>query len=466
MKSKNSQISLQIILFSAIFVFIITIFINWFYLTFQYSLKEYYKSTALYIAESGIEYYRWRLNHNPLDYQNINSPLVQNFYDKNGRFLGKYTLEITPPATGSTIVTIKSKGEIDSNPPIEKIVKVKVGRPSLAKYAIIVNENVRFGEGTEVYGEIYSNGGIRFDGLAHNLVSSAMESYDDPDHSGGYEFGVHTHIPPVDPLPPSSVPVRSDIFKAGRKFPVPRLDFNMLTLDLAEIKNMASSSGFYWANSEGYGYELVIKPNNKFDLYKVTRIKSSGLSCSNLTWTIYSTSSLIRDRDLPDNGVMFFEDNLWVRGQINNRRVTIAVGRFPDQENTRPRIIVNQSLRYTNYDGSDAISLISQGDLLIGLESENDIRIDAALVSQEGFIGRPYYSNGCGTFYLRNSLTSYGMIASNKRYGFAWVCRGNTYCSGYRYRNLIYDSNLFYRPPPYFPLASDFYQIIDYEEIK
>jgi hypothetical protein len=52
---------------------------------------------------------------------------------------------------------------------------------------------MRFGAGTEVFGKIHSNVGIRFDGVAHNVISSGVASFDDPDHGGGNEFGVHTH---------------------------------------------------------------------------------------------------------------------------------------------------------------------------------------------------------------------------------------------------------------------------------
>ena len=42
------------------------------------------------------------------------------------------------------------------------------------------------------------------------------------------------------------------------------------------------------------------------------------------------------------------------------------------------------------------------------------------------------------------------MIATNKRYGFAF-----TDGTGYATRTIIYDAALLYSPPPYFPLAAD-----------
>jgi hypothetical protein len=53
------------------------------------------------------------------------------------------------------------------------------------------------------------------------------------------------------------------------------------------------------------------------------------------------------------------------------------------------------------------------------------------------------------------------MIASYQRYGFAW-----TDGTGYVNRDITYDANLLYAPPPSFPLTSDQYQIISWQEVK
>jgi hypothetical protein len=152
---------------------------------------------------------------------------------------------------------------------------------------------------------------------------------------------------------------------------------------------------------------------------------------------------------------------VWVRGSINGARLTIASGKFPDNQTTRTNIIVNQDLRYTNYDGRDVISLISQNNINIGLYSNDVLRIDAALIAQNGRIGRYYYGSACSPYHVRSSITSYGMIGTNQRYGFAY-----TDSTGYTSRNLVYDANLLYGPPPSFPLAASQYSLISWEEIQ
>lgn len=463
MKTK-SQISLYILLYSGLALFLLSGFLIWTQSFFIATQKEIIKKKLFYVAESGIEYYRWHLAHNPQDFTdgtNQPGPYIHTFYDRFGNPIGKFILDIASPTIGSTITQIKSTGFLNEFPNIEKSILVTLGIPSFAKYSVVVNDNIRFGQGTVVYGEIHSNYGIRFDGVAYNLVKSSLKTYDDPDHEGPQEWAVHTHVPPVDPYPPTPYPNRPDVFKAGRLVEVPRLDFNNITYDLYKIKQEAINRGVYIGPSNAQGYEIILRTDGKFDLYKVTQVYSS---CSNPSWSIRN-KSFIRTYDIPGNGVIFVEDHIWVSGKINNKRILIGAAKFPVSQSTLKNIIINQSLLYTNYDGKDVIGLIAQNDITVGLKSSDNIRIDAALIAQNGRVWRPYYTSDCGSEYKRNSITVYGMIATNQRYGFSWVC-GDIYCSGYKDRYLIYDANLLYGPPPYFPLSTSFYEILKWLELK
>ena len=470
----------QIIIHALVFGFVAFVFMSslasWAVINIKASSRAVNQELAFQIAEAGIEYYRWHLAHAPTDYQDGTGqpgPYVHDFYDKDNNVIGQFTLNITPPPVGSTIVTINSTGTVNSDSEAVSVVEAQLAIPSLAKYSVAVNSDVRFGAGTTALGPIHSNGGVRFDGVAFNLVTSAKENYDDPDHAGGNEFGVHTHVNPVDPLPPQDVPVRDDVFMVGRQFPVPMVDFAGFTSDLANIKSNAQNDGLYFADSGELGYHITFNTNNTFNLFKVTSLvpQPNGW-CSNWanedrwgTWSI-NNESFIGTYTIPENGLVFVEDDVWVDGQINSSRVTIASGRFPENSSTYTNIIVNNDLLYTNYDGQDVISLMAQGDVLIGLVSENDLRVDAALVAQNGKVGRNfYYSPFCGETSLRNSITLYGIIATNQRYGLAWGCWWG-FCSGYAERNIVYDANLLYGPPPSFPLTASQYETISWKKIK
>lgn len=466
-KMQKGQLLIPIIIFSSVALVIMSGIINWTRTTIQANRDLIVREKAIQLAESGIDYYRWHLAHDQDDYQDgtgAPGPYIHQVYDKNNNLIGEFSLNIIPPITGSTKVKIESTGAPASGT-IERTIRVEMAIPSLAKYAVAANDDMRFGEGTEIFGPIHSNKGIRFEGLAHNIVTSALYSYDDPDHTGANEFAVHTHDSPTDPLPPTAVPNRPDIFEVGRQFPVPAVDFTGLTSDLAQIKANAQTSGRYFAASGSQGYKITFNTNDTFSVRKVTSQYTDN-NCSNPgnqpgwgIWSINNTSN-VGTYAIPANGLIFVEDNVWVEGAINSARVTLAAGRFPDNPSNRPQITINNDLLYTNYDGTDVIALISQGNLNVGLVSDTNLRIDAALVSQNGRVGRYYYESDCNPYYIRSSLTLYGMIASNIRYGFAY-----TNGTGYQIRDITYDANLLYGPPPSFPLTSDQYEILSWEEI-
>ena len=485
--TQRGSILIQVIMFSGVAIILLSGLVTWGITNVRVATQTTNRELALQIAESGIDYYRWHLAHAPQDYQDgatSTGPYVHDFKDKDGNVIGSFTLTITPPALGSTLVTIKSTGKTLADTGVSRSIVTRLAKPSLAKYSLIANEDLRFGPGTEIFGLVHSNGGIRFDGLAHNIVSSAKTSYDDQDHTDTtLEFAVHTHVTP----PPGSglstgplsserasgtLPARPDIFVAGRQFPVPAIDFPGIIADLAQIKADAVAQGKYYGASGTQGYYILLKTNDTFDIYKVNSLVAmSGGDCSTNgtaskqtewgSWSINTKTLLASSVPFPANGLLFVEDNLWIEGQISSARLTVAAAKFPDSASTRKSITINNNLTYTNYDSRDSLALIAQNNINVGYKSADTQRIDAALVAQNGRAGRYYYSSACNGEYSRTALTLYGMVATNQRYGFAY-----SDSTGYTARNIIYDASLLYSPPPSFPLTSDQYSILSWEEVK
>lgn len=475
---KSGFVLVNVLVFGVIAMIVTSALVNWGATMIKATRQLTAKEQALQIAEAGIDYYRWHLAHAPNDYKDgtastSNGPFIHDFEDKDGNVIGKFALTITPPPTGSTLIKIKSKGTVIADENVSRSIQVSLAIPSFAKFAVVANDSMRFGEGTEVFGPIHSNGGIRFDGLAHNVVTSALSTYTDTDSDActTNSWGVHTCSGTDDPSPNTPVNNRSDIFMAGRQFPVAAIDFLGITTDLSSMKANAISSGKYFAASGVQGYHIVLKTNDTFDIYKVNSLVTPSNNCRNSsssgagwgTWSINTQTLFQSNVAFPSNGIIFVEDHLWVDGQIDTARLTLAAGRFPDSSSTWKDITINSDLQYTNFDGQDAIALVAQGNVNVGLNSDTDLILDAALISQNGRIGRYFYSSSC-TNYLRNSITLYGMLGTSHRYGFSWIS-GGTQVSGYTTRNIIYDSNLLYAPPPSFPLTSNQYSILSWEEV-
>lgn len=479
MNFKKGLVLVNVLVFGTIAIVITVALVRWVGTVIAATRQLAAREQAFHIAEAGIDYYRWHLAHAPTDYTSGTGnpgPYHFPFNDKDGNRIGQYSLTITPPPIGSTMVTIVASGTVDAFPNVSRAIRARLAIPSLAKFAVVANDVMRFGAGTEVFGPIHSNKGIRFDGLAHNLVTSSVSTYIDPDSPTSQRFGVYTTRSPIDPTPPSAVPNRPDVFVAGRQFPLPESDFVGLTTDLAQIKTDAQTNGRYFASSGSQGYRVLLKTDDTFDLFRVNTLVSPGSYCtkpssepSDSGWGSWSVNSqtLIGNYTFPVNGIIFLEDHVWVEGQIDTARLTIVAARFPISASTYRSITINENLSYTNYDGQDVISLIAQNNINVGLRSRNVLRIDAALIAQNGRVGRYYYRNfgtgssSCQGFHDRDEITLHGMIASNRRYGFAYT-DGN----GYDIRNIIYDANLLYAPPPSFPLTTDQYNIISWEEIR
>ncbi|MGI9118353.1 MAG: type IV pilus modification PilV family protein [Minisyncoccia bacterium] len=481
-QTQKAFMLLGVLIFTSISIIIVLAFVMWTTTSVNIARRTLQREQALQIAEAGIDYYRWHLAKNSTDYKDgtgVAGPYVHAFYDSDGNQIGQYSLLITPPPAGSTLVKIFSTGTLTGVSNVSRTIESDLAIPSFAKFSVVANDNMRFGEGTEIFGPLHSNFGIRMDGIAHNLITSALTSYDDPDHSGGSEFAVHTHDTDTSSgtnindtyrsaeAPPNTVTDRSDVFMAGRKFPVPVVDFAGITTDLSKLKTLGSSTdGKYYAASGKQGYHIVLKTNDTYDIYTVTALTATPNGCTNVnnetdwsTWSIKTETLTAGNVAFPVNGVIFVEDNVWVDGSINTARKTIAAGRFPDDPTKRKNIIVNNDLRYINVDGQDVIGLVAQNNVNVGLSSLDNLRIDGALIAQNGRVGRSYYGSSCGTGYTRNSLRLYGMIGSNQRYGFAY-----TDGTGYDTRIITYDANLLYGAPPSFPLTSDQYQTILWEE--
>jgi len=473
-KKKGSALAYGLVIMMAVSIILVSI-LQFVSSQVRLSIFTAEKEQTFQLAEAGVYFYRWYLAH---ETETLNSRQLNEFwasgnalgvgevYEKDfpeGNPIGKYQIEVEAPEANSTIVTVKSTGWTYKNPNSKRTVQVRFRKPSWSEYAVVADADIRFGEGTVINGKIHSNGGIRFDGITYNIITSLKDTYDDLDHGGADEFGVHTHKTTIDPLPPASIPTRNDVFVAGRQFPVPEVSFTGFSEDNEFLKEEAQSGSGIYFDDTGEGRKITLKTDGTFDVCTVNSFNTSTYAISSYRrntggGTCSSCSgNCLKNYPIPNDGIIFVEDNVWIGGSVNDRKVTVVAS---DNDIVNPasygkNIYIGQNnLLYSNYDGSDIIGLVAQRNISVIFNSLSDLTIDGALLAQNGRVGRDYYSGN-----YKNSITVNGSIATKLRYGFAY-----TDGTGYHDRILNFDNNLLYYPPPYFP-TGDAYAIDLWEEL-
>ena len=414
-----------------------------------------YREQAFHIAEAGVNYYQWHLAHFPSDYQDgtgTSGPYVHVYRDKDTQQdIGEYSLQITPPAIGSTIVTIRSTGYTYANPNIKRTVTVRYGIPSLAQFAFLTNSTIWIGSSESVSGRVQANNGIRFDGTGDAPIQSARATYNCPSFQG-------SPCPTSRPGIWGSAPQSTQNFW---QFPVPVTDFSSITSDLSNMKSAAQSNGIYLSPSNAQGYSLVFNANSTVSIYRVNTLRNnpSGWDVNSVARserTDYNGRTLINTRALPANGIIYIEDKTWVQGTVNGR-VMVAAAVLPYNAASAPSIFIPNNLVYTAKDGSSSLGLLAQKDILVTYYAPNSIEINAALIAQNGSTQFLYWPG-----VIKNNITLYGSLMSFGVWTWSWVDSAQNTVSGYRTTTTTYDSNLLYSPPPSFPTSNAGYQQISW----
>jgi type II secretory pathway pseudopilin PulG len=454
-KQSGDALLLLLIIIS-IFSVIMPPIISWTITTDKLVRETVTREQALQIAEAGINYYQWHLAHFPTDYKdgtNASGPYVHNYIDTDTQnVLGQYSLVITPPTNGSTIVTISSTGNTSDNPTLKRTITAKYGIPSLAVYSFLSNDVIWIGPSETVNGQMQSNNGIRFDGIGNAPIGSAKSTYTCTSGQGS-------------PCPKTENGVwgsASQTVQNFWQFPVPAVDFSALTSNLASLKSSAQSGGIYLPPSNANGYSLVFNSNGTVSVYKVTSLLSDPTG-----WDVYNNAhnedidynnrTLQYTVAIPSNGIIYVEDNTWVEGVVNGR-VMLAAAKLPYVASTAPNIYIQNNLTYQAKDGSDVLGLLSQQNIVVAYKAPSNLEIDAALIAQNGSAEMYYYPSGA----VKNNISIFGSIMTFGQWTWNWVDGNNNNISGYATTVDTYDNNLLYSPPPGFPLSASGYKQISW----
>jgi len=474
---------------------------------------------AFNIAESGINYYLWHLSHNPTDFKDGNTtpatpdadlgygPYVHNYVNADAQITGTYTLWIKPQGVGSTIMTVRSIGKATGSN-IIRTVEAQVGTPSFASYAISSDSAIWFGNTESANGPVHSNQGVRMDGASNTDVTSAKATYVPPGSVGGdgnSHPGVWCHTSVTTPV---NCNTRS---KVDWRYPVPTLDFNQITGSLCTMKKTAFANDTATAalatnpnacnqvpttRTPAYlpqratngsynltrGYLIQLNNNNTYD---VSQVNAENDAANSYT-TALTTTSIATSIAIPSSGIIFAEDNVWVRTNPTfNGRVTIAAGRLATSSNAN--IVIADEVTYATKNGTVAIGMVAEDSIIIAPYAPPQsgafaFEVDAAVIAQSGSVLYPSRyrtnSNNCTKGWVASNQTFsfYGSVATRQTWTWTWYL-GNNSCGSAAYDNASnayisgilnntsqYDYNLLYAPPPSFPITSS-YNILSWREI-
>lgn len=409
----------------------------------RFQKYEERSAQALNVAEAGVNYYLWHLAHNATDYKDGGTtpntppygPYTHNYYDGDGNLLGTYTLWITPPASGSTVTTVKSIGQVPNFSGTRTIL-AQLGQPSFANFALLTGTEVWFGAGESSSGPVHSNVGVHMDGTNNGPVTAANATYkptpafggDGATHNGVWGNGGPT---------------------SQWQYPVPPIDFSKVTADYSSCITQAQSDGIYLPKSNRQGYYLKLKSNGTIEQYLVQNETSSGIT--------KTTSSPITTFNAPANGILYVQDNVWVEGTGWPGRINILSGRLPDNPATNTSIAIIGNLTYAAKDGSAVIGLVAQKDIRIPTYAPSNMEINGALLAQKGHV---WYPNSGS---VKSNLIFYGAINSYDFWTWSWVNGSGNVTAGYPTSTNTFDTHLTYGPPACYPTTGT-YAVLNWRE--
>ena len=450
---------------------------------------------AFQIAEAGADYYRWCLNNGA----EANCLTEKEYENADGKAIGRFSLQIESTENCGEVVkrVIASTGWTYDFPDVKREVRVLYAKTSVAKYAYLLNNNVWAGADREIGGPYHSNGGIRMDGENNSLVTSAQEDWictdsfgcsTCPTDDGCWTEGSDCVCPGVFTTTENS---NEDLFD----FPATPFDFNGITVDLANMKNLAKGGeGLYFASSTAEGYRVVLQQDRSVDVWRVDSVNMLGDVCAVVGYKVIcdggeclpecpscddnkcvvedpviSSETYLGNFSIPsDCGLVFFEDNLWIGREDQESKVkgkiTIVAADLEDP-NKEADVWLQGDITYASGSGTDGLSVLGQHDNLIGLYSPNQMEINGIFIAQNGRFGRNYYSCGWWSPYypycVRDKLEINGSVISNGRVGTKW---GSS--AGYLNRENYFDENLIYDPPPFVPSVAPDFKIVNWEEVE
>ncbi len=443
------------------------------------AMAKHNKEMAFQIADAGIAYYRWHIFEDESDYQDgtaTSGPYIHDYLDKNKNNIGKFSLELTPPRTGSTVSTIKSTGWLNIQPNSDRTIKARVGKPSLTDYSFLTNADIWIGPNEIVHGKMHSNGPVRFDGETDAIVSSMLEGYYCPSNNPGC----------------SGSPHKGGVWGIGGPevffvYPSSFKDFDLVNNKLDEIRTTAINSGIYLDNSPNRGWHIIFSTTSQSGntvmqakIYKVTTCDGDGCStnkhssnyCGNFKCrNCYNTDhkkpsataccldinseTLYLTTTTPEIAYIYSEKTVWVEGMVKG---SVIVGSNSD-------IVIKGNLVYPIKSEENILGLTAKSNVLIPYKVSSTLEVNASMIAQQGAVQRYDYYEGDNPYLILDTIRVNGSVVSYKIWTFTWVNNQGTIVSGFENTETTFNVYSLFNPPPSSPVGAN-YALIEWQEVK
>jgi hypothetical protein len=349
------------------------------------------RERAVAAADAGLNAYLYRL-------ANVSGFLTS----LSGSFDGvSWVVTATPPASGVPL-TLRSRATVANG--ATRVVVAQVKFPTFAEYAWLSNNDINVGSGATIYGKMHSNADITNAGTITDRATAVGTC------TGSGTWGYPTYIAP----------------KSGAR----SISFAAVSTDMAEMKILAQQNNptTYWPalGSTGLGYEVVLS-GVYATVYRVTASSGSGGTGGPTTKTSLGTAAV------PANGVMYFDDDVWVQGTYD-AGVTIVSG----TRSIRPsgNIVAQDVSNHTK-----SLGLIAYDSIIMPASWSSlptNLTIQCAMLAQTGQITSE--SGSKASITLRGSMASYLTPSMTQ---------------GFTTRYYYYDGQLDFFPPPKYPSTGD-----------
>lgn len=406
------------------------------------------RTEALQAADAGISAYCYQLTWYPGNYSALSGSTSD----------ATWTVTSVPPGAGSVVTTVTAVGTVparNGRPSATRKVVANLRPGSSADYMFLFNSDLSVGTGAILHGDVWSNGNITNNG-----------------EIDGRAYAVGTISGGIIDVPPPHPNQTAKPFSA---------------VNFPGLLATATADGTYWGDSGSFTTTGVAGNNlytHHYCGYNVV-LSGAGGTVTKVMSIVPTTGAMIVDTSTatgfvtPPNGVLYFDDPIWLSGTYSNKITIVDGDDYEDANNTWGLSGMNPTstatLKPNNVNSSvflwkDLVSsnsanplqvcgVVAMGDISITTDypitvTPDNLQLQAAFISSNGAIhsdlnknGSPYNSNNS----KHASLTLTGSFASFDAVG---IVRGDG-TSGFMTRNYSYDNNLDVMTPPMFPNFGD-----------